>query len=223
MATFSQFQQPLENPVHWGSSRRLVENGELPRRLFLLSVVYGRTWQTHALLLSSVITCAMYSVCDYVLHWIVYFLMPFSVLPSSLLGPVISGEEPHVYTQVLSCASAMPPPLSSLLTFQSFFFPTLLVLLTLAKFLVLWKELGYSQIWGLRKGLCWVSLSVWTVGVCVSSSRDCNNSWRLLFLLAQNWDTFLPLALKYVCINLLWAASDPVTTCSWPQQRSSSG
>lgn len=62
MATFSQFQQPLENPVHWGSSRRLVENGELPRRLFLLSVVYGRTWQTHALLLSSVITCAMYSV-----------------------------------------------------------------------------------------------------------------------------------------------------------------
>lgn len=103
------------------------------------------------------------------------------------------------------------------------FFPTLLVLLTLAKFLVLWKELGYSQIWGLKKGLCWVSLSVWTVGVCVSSSRDCNNSWRLLFLLAQNWDTVLPLALKYVCINLLWAASDPVTTCSWPQQRSSSG
>lgn len=122
MATFSQFQQPLENPVHWGSSRRLVENGELPRRLFLLSVVYGRTWQAHALLLSSVITCAMYSVCDYVLHRIVYFLMPFSVLPSSLLGPAVSGEEPHVYTQVLCCASAMPPPFSSLLTFQSFFF-----------------------------------------------------------------------------------------------------
>lgn len=46
--------------------------------------------------------------------------MPFSVLPSSLLGPEVSGEEPHVYTQVLSCASAMPP-LSSLLTLQSFF------------------------------------------------------------------------------------------------------
>ena len=98
-----------------------MENEELSRRLFLLTVVYGRTWQTHALLLSSITTCAVYSACDYVLHQIVYFLMPFSVLPSSLLDPEVSGEEPHVYTQVLSRASAMPPPLTSLLTLQSFF------------------------------------------------------------------------------------------------------
>lgn len=152
-----------------------MENGELSRRLFLLSVVYGRTWQAHTLLLSSVITCAVYSACDYVLPRIVYVLMPFSVLPSPLLGPEVSGEEPHVYTQVLSVHQQCLL-LSLLFLLYRAFFPTFLVLLTLAEFLVLWKELGYSQIWGLKKGLCWVPLSVWTVGICVSSSRACNNS-----------------------------------------------
>lgn len=127
--------------------------------------------------------------------------MPFSVLPSSVLGPEVSGEEPHVYTQVLCCASVMPPPLSSY--FTELFFPSLLVLLTLAEFLVLWKELGCSQIWGLKKGLCWVPSSVWTVGICVSSREPATMGEGCCFCLLRTGTQFY-----------LWLWSMSVLTCS---------
>lgn len=85
------------------------------------------------LLLSSIITCAIYSACNYVLHPIVYFLMPFSVLSCSLLGSKVSVEESHRYhAQVYSRSSAMPPVSHS--SYFTELFPTLSVLLTLAEF-----------------------------------------------------------------------------------------
>lgn len=139
-----------------------------------------------------VITC-------YIGLYISSFLSLFSQAPFSVLR---YQEKNLTCTLRFSLAHQQCLLLSLLFLLYRAFFPTLLVLLTLAEFLVLWKELDCLQIWGLKKGLCWVPASVWTVGICVSSSRACHNSQRL-FLLAQNWDAILPLALKCVCINLL--------------------
>lgn len=201
MAKFSYILKLLESPVHGdnleGCWRVLTCLDDLP----LLTVVYGRTWETLAQLLPGIIMYAMYSLHNYVLHGAAYLLTRLSMLSGSQTPSlVVNCRISHTYqAQVQQHLLFLP----SLLTLQNFFQPCW-DFLTLAAFLVLWRELGCLQIQGLREGTV-LGAFVQSTGVCVSLNRAWNNSQRLISvsLLRTGTQSILPPVLKYVCISRL--------------------